>query len=444
MKVCVAAYACEPDAGSEPGVGWNWVRQIARFHEVWVLTRANNRTAIETALTQKPFSPRDQMHQMHPVHWIYFDLPVWLRFWKKGRRGIHLYYLLWQLGAACIAFRLHRRVEFNLLQHVTLSPCWFPSLFSFLSIPLVWGPVGGVEPLPRGLLPELSIRDALHESWQWLLKRAARLNPLLRLTAKRAAVIFAQTPATRDYLPRSAQKKTCILPAIGFSVNADCQRAANRQTHSGLHVLSVGRLIHIKGFALGLKAFAVLSHHMPDCTYTIIGDGPKKRALQQLAEHLGISEKVRFSGALPHAEVLETLRTTDVFLQPSFRDPPASSVMEAMAMGTPVVCLDSGGPAWQVTAETGIKVAVSTRERTVSGLAQALIDLGQNAARRSALGRAAQLRVREHFDWETKGQQVNEIYREIRRQIMNQKVCHAIQQTSARLGRTYVRTPTRS
>ncbi|MFB3076397.1 MAG: glycosyltransferase family 4 protein, partial [Lysobacterales bacterium] len=289
----------------------------------------------------------------------------------------------------------------------------------------------GVEPLPRRLLPELSMGDALHESWQSLLKRAARLNPLLRLTAKRAALIFAQTPATRDYLPRYAQKKTRILPAIGFSVDVDdtgsadstgCQRATNSRTHSGLHVLSVGRLIHIKGFALGLKAFAVLSQRMPDCTYTIIGDGPKKRALQRLAERLDIDERVRFCGGLPHAEVLETMQAADVLLQPSFRDPPASSVMEAMAMGTPVVCLDSGGPAWQVTAETGIKVAVSTPDRTVSGLAAALIDLAQNAALRSALGRAAQHRVREHCDWEAKGQQVNEMYHEIRRQIIHQKV----------------------
>ena len=64
-----------------------------------------------------------------------FDLPVWLRFLKKGRRGIYLYYLLRQLGAARIAFCLHRRIKFDFLQYVTLSPCWFPSLFSFCQFP---------------------------------------------------------------------------------------------------------------------------------------------------------------------------------------------------------------------------------------------------------------------------------------------------------------------
>ena len=88
MKVLLSAYACEPDKGSEPAVGWNWVRQVSRFHEVWVITRANNRKPIEKALAKNP---------LPNAHFIYFDLPHWARFWKRGQRGAHLYYYLWQL-----------------------------------------------------------------------------------------------------------------------------------------------------------------------------------------------------------------------------------------------------------------------------------------------------------------------------------------------------------
>ena len=52
LKVLASAYACEPEKGSEPGAGWNWVKQIARFHEVWVITRANNRLSIDQALSK--------------------------------------------------------------------------------------------------------------------------------------------------------------------------------------------------------------------------------------------------------------------------------------------------------------------------------------------------------------------------------------------------------
>ena len=50
MRVLLSAYACEPNKGSEAGVGWHWALEIARLgHEVWALTRANNRAPIEAA-----------------------------------------------------------------------------------------------------------------------------------------------------------------------------------------------------------------------------------------------------------------------------------------------------------------------------------------------------------------------------------------------------------
>ena len=81
-KVLLSACACEPGKGSESGIGWHWVRQIARFHQVWVMTRANNRQPIEAALVKEP---------LPNVHWVYFDLPRWIPFWKKGRRGVRCF-----------------------------------------------------------------------------------------------------------------------------------------------------------------------------------------------------------------------------------------------------------------------------------------------------------------------------------------------------------------
>ena len=97
MKLLLSAYACEPGLGSEPGVGWNSVLQAARFHEVWVLTREVNRKGIEQA---------NAAAQPARVHFVYIDLPSGLRFWKKGRRGLYLYYYLWQILAYRRAARL--------------------------------------------------------------------------------------------------------------------------------------------------------------------------------------------------------------------------------------------------------------------------------------------------------------------------------------------------
>src|SRR5215207_5807638 len=139
MKILISAYACEPNKGSEPGVGWNWARQAARFHQVWVITRKNNQSAIESELSRNPVSN---------LNLVYHDLPKWARFWKRGSRGVHLHYLLWQLTALRKVQRLHREVEFDAGHHVTFVSFRFPSCLCSLGIPFIWGPLAGGERVP--------------------------------------------------------------------------------------------------------------------------------------------------------------------------------------------------------------------------------------------------------------------------------------------------------
>ena len=92
LKVLMSAYACEPGKGSEPEVGWQWALQMARYHDVTVLTRANNQPAIEFALAAL------RGRQPLPV-FVYHDRsPVMLDL-KRRTKSVKLYYLLWQRSA---------------------------------------------------------------------------------------------------------------------------------------------------------------------------------------------------------------------------------------------------------------------------------------------------------------------------------------------------------
>ena len=88
-KIFVSAYGCEPNKGSEIGVGWHWIVEMSKYFELWVMTRASNKQNIENYLTENPIKSE--------IHFVYFDLPGKLRFWKKGLRGVRLYYNLWQI-----------------------------------------------------------------------------------------------------------------------------------------------------------------------------------------------------------------------------------------------------------------------------------------------------------------------------------------------------------
>src|SRR5215472_10648615 len=149
MKLLVSAYACEPGKGSEPAVGWNWVQALLRRgYEIHVLTRTNNREAIECAPESR--NPRLTFH--------YYDLPRWMRAWKRRAGGIYLYYLFWQAGAYRMARRLHARERFERVHHVTFASYRQPSFMGGLDIPFTFGPVGGGETMPAQFRNGLAAR----------------------------------------------------------------------------------------------------------------------------------------------------------------------------------------------------------------------------------------------------------------------------------------------
>jgi glycosyltransferase involved in cell wall biosynthesis len=368
---------------------------MGRHHEVWVITRANNRTPIEKSLAKEP---------LPTVHWVYFDLPRWGRFWKKGERGVHLYYYLWQIGAYFVARKLHRSVGLDLVHHVTFGNYWMPSFLELLPIPFIWGPVGGGESAPRGFWRSFSLRGKAYEFLRDLVRSLAQLDPFARLTAGRAAVGIATTEESAAMLRRLACRKVIVLSSVGLSRDEIVRLGgfAVRRSHP-LRLISIGNLLHWKGFELSLRGFARFQSCFPAAEYWIIGDGPERKRLRELAQRLGVAGSVTFWGVIPRWQVLEKLAECDVLVHPSLHDSGGWVCLEAMAAGRPVICLDLGGPALQVTKDTGIKVPAISPEQAVSDLAAAMTELAKDPDLRVRLGVAARQRVREHFDWDQKG-----------------------------------------
>jgi glycosyltransferase involved in cell wall biosynthesis len=175
-----------------------------------------------------------------------------------------------------------------------------------------------------------------------------------------------------------------------------------------LRFISMGRLLHWKGFHLGLKAFAAAA--LPQSEYWIVGDGPERANLFNLVRRLGLSDRVHLWGSRTRPDALEMLAACHVLVHPSLHDSGGWVCLEAMAAGKPVVCLDLGGPAEQVTDRTGIKVVANNPEQAVSDLALAMTLLGTNLDMRHAMGEAGRQRVREVYIWEKKGDRLDALY----------------------------------
>ena len=148
-RILLSAYACEPGKGSEPEVGWMWATELqALGHEVWVITRESNRRAVARGLGSdgRP-----------DLHFRFYDLPRWARGWKRGNRGVHLYYALWQWGAYRAAKRLARHIGFDFVHHVTFVGMRAPSFMGRLGLPFFLGPVSGGECVPKRLRASMSL-----------------------------------------------------------------------------------------------------------------------------------------------------------------------------------------------------------------------------------------------------------------------------------------------
>ena len=174
--------------------------------------------------------------------------------------------------------------------------------------------------------------------------------------------------------------------------------------------MSVGRLLHWKGFHLGLQAFAQFQREYQENEYWIFGEGPERQNLLHLTQRLGIAHKVRFCGQMPRLQVLERLADCDILVHPSLHDSGGWVCLEAMAAGRPVLCLDLGGPALQVTEETGVKIVAKSPGQVIMDLASAMTRLARSRDLREEMGHAARRRVQEHFAWERKRIQIQTLY----------------------------------
>ncbi len=399
MKVLVSAFSCGPGRGSEPGVGWSWVQQLSRYHELWVLTTDEFKPQIQQAV----------MPSIHPVFIPSFKL--WHRLQQQIVPALDwLYYDWWQWKAYRVARKLHEQIGFDLAHHVTFVSWRAPSFISLLPVPFIWGPIGGGGTPPRALGSELGWKGRLSEGFRALCQRLPGYDPAVRLTMSRASVILANIRETANLLPIRFQSKVRLMFGIGIP---DTDLGPVRMTaskESGFTVLFAAQLRPIKGGTLALKAFAALAGEQPDAQLIILGEGSERGRLEALAAQLGIRERVRFLGWLSHPEVLAWMKRADVLLHPSLRDSGGMVLLESMVQGKPVVCLDLGGPGHIVSPDCGFKVPPGSPDDVVWELAAALQKLARSPELRVQMGEAGRARVKEMFDWKRRGKQMAELY----------------------------------
>jgi glycosyltransferase involved in cell wall biosynthesis len=407
LRILLLGPDCHPERVSIPRVTYCHAAALAQLHEVTLVARSSVEhdlrranapfraiEVVRTALSDKIWSwvfrrilksnPDSQIRTalLYPFHLVF----EW-RAWRQLRRRIFA-------GEFDVVLRL-----------VPMSPS-LPSPFAFFlrrgPIPFVIGPLNGGLPWPAGF-------SQLDKQRQWTagLREVYRFLPFARSTYRHATAIIAASSQTYSEFVQYREKLFFVPePGIGRSVCSDDARGPERGAR--LELIFVGGLVPRKACDLALRAAAPLLRK-DLARFTVVGDGPERNRVEELARSLAIGKVVSFCGWISQSEALSRMRSADVFLFPTLRDNGAGVVFEALASGAVPIVVDFGGPGDIVYPDVGYKVPLTNESDIVSRIEKILEDLESDRELLCRLRKQGMTYARECLTWDAKAQATTQV-----------------------------------
>lgn len=392
MKIFVSAYACEPNLGSEIGVGWHWVLEMSKYFELWVLTRESNRKNIEPWIKVHP--------EYSGIHWLYYDLPKWARWWKKGLRGVRIYYNLWQIFSDSIVKKTMLENDIRVFHHLTYgNALWKVSSYGQKQF-FIWGPIGGLETIPSEYSYEYPLQWRLLEYWRRIIATLYPHSFSFNRKCANADLILCKTDFTREKIPASYKGKSVLITDVAIEEKLLRSLPADNKSDV-VNFLCVGRLQPWRGFDICLESFAIAYKSHPNIHLNIIGGGSYKYTLKEKTVSLGLSEAVSFWGTVSKDEYERCLASSDVILNPALKEGGVTFSFDALSMGKPVVCIDTSGYTNHFDATHSCVVKLESRKQTIAKLADAICLMTDERIRKEYGYRA--LEKASELTWEIQG-----------------------------------------
>ena len=390
-KILISAYGCEPFVGSESGVGWHWVLEMAKNNRLFVITRENNREKIE------PNIPNEVRNN---ITFYYYDAPAFFRKLKHKEKGLYFYYTIWQIGIIKIIRRILEDNEIDYTMHLSFGSFWMPTFLPFFKTPFIWGPLGGGDCVPISFLSTLPLKDRLIQSSRYFLKASSWINPLIAIPSKKAVVILSRTEDSALTVPPKYRNKVRVV--LETAMSDDIFEIKKEECHNPIELIYTGRLIPIKNVLSIVKAM----HQVPEkykVHLSIIGKGEDRPKIEKYIEENSLKTRITIYDAMPRDNVLNMLAKSDIYLFPSLHEGGSWALMEAMSIGLPVICLDCTGMHTITSEDSAIRIIPNGINDFINRTAESICMLIDNPQKREKMGHMAKNRMFSEFRWEDKG-----------------------------------------
>jgi glycosyltransferase involved in cell wall biosynthesis len=405
MRVILVADNASTLFGGEAFIPFNYFRLLlARKTDVRLVVHARNRTELVGQFPEY----LDRLHFVEDtwLHKALFRLGTFLpRRLADATTGLLLHFATQSVQRRIVRELVKKFAVDVIHQPIPVSPKT-PSQIYALGAPVVIGPLNGGMEYP----PAFQKEHGIVAGSALALGRAISILVNFIVPGKRlASLVLVANQRTRAALPRGIRGRVVELVENGVDLAIWQQRLPNVAAPSALRLVFVGRLIDWKALEIVLKAVARASKHLA-ISFEIIGDGPMRQIWQETAEQLGLESTVKFLGFLSQPECARRLQEADVFVLPSLFECGGAVVLEAMAVGLPVIATAWGGPLDYLDESCGILVEPSSREALIQGFSNAIERLAESAPLREQMGQAAYARACRHFGWDRKIDQIIELY----------------------------------
>jgi glycosyltransferase involved in cell wall biosynthesis len=316
-------------------------------------------------------------------------------------------YRQWHLKAFDVARDLAEKIPFDLAHQINMTGYREPGYLWKLDLPFVWGPVGGTQNVPLRFASVLGPGPFLYHLAKVVINNLQlRFHPRVRQAVRRADGFVSSTSDTRRAFLRVHGKESSVIPDSGPPADA----APPRKIESGSVFKIAWSGLHVSRKALPLVLHALrLFPAGIEWRFDIIGEGPMTKRWQRLAARLGVASHCIWHGWLPRTRAHQVVAEADVFAFLSLHEGMPTVVMEALAVGVPIVCLDICGQGDVVDESCGVKIRAHSVHQVVEDTSEALQALAADPERRSALSRGARQRLRQ-LNWSVKLEQMDRVY----------------------------------
>lgn len=406
LRVVLSCYGCEPNRGSEPGVGWAWALGMAKRHETYVLTRGNNRKVIEAELARLSL-PASEI----PI-FLYVDLaPFLCRLKKKRAFFSKLYYFMWQMKARQVLNA--QQLKADIVHHITFC--------SFASVGFWWhrkevvviGPLGGTSVCRRSYLRLFPWEQRIKEFFRVFSRRYGwRLNPFWMISRHYADKLFFVDPLMTEKMGKGPLMAETLLD-VGIPKALE-DSAFERVPEKRNQFVWAGVLEPRKGFEIAVRAFQrAFPKEDGRPRLVVCGEGYERPKYERLVRKLGLTGDVVFLGSLPQNELWQVMRESKGLVFSSVRDTCGTVLVESLALQTPVICFRHQGAALVTDETCAIRIEPTSWEASINGFARAMRRLHDDTELVLQMGKKGRERVLENFAWEKKFAKMDECYRKL-------------------------------